>query len=201
MAFFVAAFASPALDFGLERLINDLGWDTSTARLLLIVASGLGTVGLLVGGRLADTAGRRPTELLALATGLLGGLGFYFLENGWALAVSLFIGTFGATALTPAFAAHRAELFPTRLRATAGAWVTNFAIVGSIFGFLVGAISIDTLGLPVTIALLGTGLFAAAVLVLPLPETRARDLTKPLVVPRHAGTSGSKPPPSSPSRR
>ncbi len=187
MAFFLAAFSAPALDFGLERLIDDLEWSTASARTLVIFASGAGTVGLLLGGRVADAIGRRPTEIVALLLGLAGGLVFYFSDTGPFLAVGLFLGTLGATSLTPAFAAHRAELFPTRLRATAGAWVTNAAIVGSIAGFGLGALLIDRIGLASTIALLGIGVIIAAFLVLPLPETRGRDLTRPFTSSAHPG--------------
>lgn len=177
IAFFVSAFASPALDFGLERLIDDLGWTTGSARLLVMVASGIGVTGLLAGGRLADSVGRRPTEIFAIIVGLAGGLAFYFLESGPALAVGLFLGTFGASALSPALAAHRTELFPTRMRATASAWVANSGIVGSIAGFLVGAALIDAIGLSATVGLLGIGLVVAVGLIFPLPETKGRDLT------------------------
>lgn len=180
MAFFVAAFAAPALDFALERLVDDLEWSTTAARNLLIVFSGLGTMGLLVGGRVADLVGRRPAELLALMMGLGGGIGFYVFDGAVMLAISLFFGTFGATALTPAFSAQRSELFPTRLRASAGAWVTNAGIVGSIFGFVVGGLAIDLIGLSATIGALGLGLVLAAILALQLPETKGRDLTKPI---------------------
>ena len=44
---------------------------------------------------------------------------------------------------TETLGAMRAELFPTKVRATSAAWVTNVAIVGSITGFLVGAFLID----------------------------------------------------------
>ena len=54
ISFFVSAFAAPAFDFVLERLINDLGWEASAARFLLIVFSGIGVIGLLIGGRMAD---------------------------------------------------------------------------------------------------------------------------------------------------
>ena len=81
----------------------------------------------------------------------------------------------------------RAELFPTRLRATAGAWVTNAAIAGSIVGFGIGALLIDRIGLPSTIALLSIGVLVAAVLALPLPETKGRDLTRFAAATSHPG--------------
>lgn len=178
VSFFIAAFSSPAFDFVLERLINDLEWDTGAARFLLIVFSGLGTIGLLVGGRAADTYGRRPTTVVALVLGLVGGAGFYLLDSGWFLAASIFLATLGATMLTPSFGAHRSELFPTRVRATANAWISNTAILGSIFGFATGAILIDRVGLATTVSTLGAGLLISIVLVLRLPETRGMDLVR-----------------------
>jgi MFS family permease len=193
MALLLTAFTTVAISFGLERLIDDLGWSASPARLLVIVSSGAGTLGLLIGGRTADAIGRRPTEFFALLTGLAGGLIFYFTDTGPLLALGLFAGTLGATSLTPALAAHRSELFPTRLRATAGAWITNAAIIGSIIGFGAGAVLIDRVGLPSTVALLGIGVAIAALLVLPLPETKGRDLTKPFTFDAHPGQTQRPP--------
>ncbi|MDJ0790272.1 MAG: MFS transporter [Acidimicrobiia bacterium] len=191
-SFFIAAFSSPAFDFVLERLINDLDWDTGAARFLLIVFSGLGAIGLLVGGRLADTVGRRPTTVAAIVIGLVGGVGFYLLDSGWFLAASIFLATLGATMLTPSFGAQRSELFPTRVRATANAWITNAAILGSIFGFGVGALLIDRIGLSLTVATLGAGLIVAVVLILRLPETRGMDLVRAPKAQRRT-TTGTQP--------
>ncbi len=192
VSFFVAAFSSPAFDFVLERMIHDLSWDTGAARFLLIVFSGIGTVGLLIGGRAADTYGRRPTTVAALTLGGIGGIGFYMLENGWFLAAAIFLATLGATMLTPSFGAHRSELFPTRVRATANAWITNAAILGSISGFGIGAVLIDRIGLPLTVTLLSVGLVASIFLVLRLPETRAMDLVRAPKAPSGA-TTGTNP--------
>ena len=178
VSFFVSAFSAPAFDFVLERLINDLAWEASAARFLLIAASGLGALGLLIGGRMADRSGRRPTALVALVLGLVGGVGFYLLNSGWFLAASIFVATMGATMLTPALGAMRAELFPTRVRATSAAWVTNVAILGSISGFLVGGILIDRIGLPKTVASLGAGLLISMALILTRPETKGMDLVR-----------------------
>ena len=178
IAFFVAAFSSPAFDFVFERLINDLAWDAGPARFMLIVFSGLGALGLLFGGRMADSVGRRQTTLIAIILGALGGVGFYTLSSGWLLAPAILIASFGASMLVPAFAAHRSELFPTRVRATAAGWITNAAIFGSIAGFSVGAVVVDRIGLPRTISFLAAGLLIAAFLVTLLPETRGMDLVR-----------------------
>jgi MFS family permease len=101
------------------------------------------------------------------------------LDSGWFLAVSVFLATFGATMLTPALGAMRAELFPTRVRATAAGWITNVAIIGSIAGFLIAGLLIDQVGLPTTIAILGVGVIGAVFLTLRLPETKGMDIVKP----------------------
>jgi AAHS family benzoate transporter-like MFS transporter len=199
ISFFVSAFAAPAFDFVLERLINDLGWETSAARFLLIVFSGIGVIGLLLGGRMADRVGRRPTAVVALLIGLVGGVGFYLLESGWFLAASIFLATLGTTMLTPALGAFRAELFPTRVRATAGAWVSNVAIVGSISGFLLGGFLIDEIGLSLTIAVLGAGLLVSVAFTLMLPETKGMDLVRSPARRGRTTTTDSPPePPSAP---
>ena len=191
VSFFVAAFAAPAFDFVLERLINDLEWQTGAARFLLIVASGLGAIGLLIGGRAADRIGRRPTTIAAMIFGLVGGLGFYLLDSGWFLAVSIFLATLGATMLTPALGAMRAELFPTKVRASAAGWITNIAILGSITGFVAGAFLIDEIGLPTTIAILGVGIIGAVLLTLRLPETKGMNIVRT----RPVRSTASAPPP------
>jgi MFS family permease len=199
MAFFVAAFAAPAIDFVLERMIDDLAWDAGAARFLLIVFSGVGAIGLLVGGRLADSIGRRPTTVLALAMGLVGGVLFYTQPSGWILAPSIFVASFGISMLTPAFAAHRSELFPTRVRASAAGWVTNAGILGSITGFMAGALIVDNIGLSATIMWLGLGVVIAMLLVLRLPETKGLDLVRRRAGPERTTTTTSQPvPPSTP---
>ncbi len=178
IAFFIAAFSSPATAFVLERLVNDLQWDTAQARFLLMVFSGLGTSGVLLGGRMADLVGRKRTTIMAMLTGLVGGVAFYTQDSGWILAPAVFLATLGLGMLTPAMASHRSELFPTRVRATAAGWITNVAIGGSITGFVIGALIVDDVGLPTTITALGGGLVIAMLLVTRLPETRGMDLVR-----------------------
>lgn len=186
VAFFVAAFSSPAFDFVLERLINDLNWESGAARFLLIIFSGIGASGLIIGGRMADKVGRKPTTIVALIIGLIGGTGFYLLDSGWFLAASVLLATLGATMLAPSFGAQRAELFPTRVRATSSAWITNVAIVGSIAGFATGGLLIDRIGLASTVSTLGAGVLISIYLVTRLPETRGMDLVRRKAVPTGA---------------
>jgi AAHS family 3-hydroxyphenylpropionic acid transporter len=178
IAFLIAAFSSPATAFVMERLVDDLQWDTAPARFLLMVFSGLGTAGVLIGGRMADLVGRKRTTITAMLAGLIGGVAFYTVNTGWVLAPAIFLATMGLSMLTPALAAHRSELFPTRVRATAAGWITNVAIGGSIAGFVIGAFIVDEVGLSTTITALAGGILVAMLLVTRLPETRGMDLVR-----------------------
>jgi MFS family permease len=178
IAFFVAAFSSPATAFVMERLVDDLSWETAPARFLLMVFSGLGTAGVIIGGRMADLVGRKRTTITAMTAGVLGGVGFYTIDSGWVLAPSIFLATLGLAMLTPALASHRSELFPTRVRATAAGWITNVAIGGSITGFVIGAFVVDQIGLSTTIVALAGGVLIAMLMVTLLPETRGMDLVR-----------------------
>ncbi len=200
IAFLIAMYSSPAVSFVMERLVDDLAWDTAPARFLLMVFSGLGTAGVIIGGRLADQIGRKRTTIIAMLFGLIGGVAFYTLDSGWILAPGIFLATMGLGMLTPAIASHRSELFPTRVRATAAGWITNIAIGGSITGFVIGGVFVDDYGLPTTITALAGGLLIAMLLVTRLPETRGMDLVRTRKARRGATTpvSQTEPPSSQP---
>ncbi len=177
LSFAVSAFTSPAANLALVRLENDLGWSAAGASLLLAATSAPGVIlGVLSGGRLADLWGRRPTEALSLVIGVGGGFAFYLVDGGWLMAAGIFVSNLGAFAFGPAFAAHRAELFPAEVRATAVAWIVNAAILGGIAGFAAGRFVVDSWGISGTVAALGTVVLAATWLIAPLPETRGLTL-------------------------
>ena len=180
LSFALAAFTGPGANFVLVRMVNTLDWQQGTAALLLAAVSTPAVIlGLLLGGRAADVAGRRPTEAVSILVGVAGGILFYYSETGWLLGLGIFTSVLGASALGPAFASQRSELFPTGVRATAAAWLTNAAIVGGLFGFLAGRFVIDAFGIPATMAALGGLLVAASSLILLLPETKGTHLTDP----------------------
>ena len=192
IAFLIAMFSSPATSFVMERLVDDLAWETAPARFLLMVFSGLGTAGVIIGGRMADQIGRKRTTIAAMIIGLVGGVGFYTQDSGWILAPAIFLATMGLGMLTPAMASHRSELFPTRVRATAAGWITNVAIGGSITGFVIGGVVVDRIGLSTTITSLAGGLVIAMLLVTRLPETRGMDLVRSRVVRQRATRPSSQ---------
>jgi MFS family permease len=179
LSFALSAFSSPVANLALIRLENGLAWSTGAASLMLVLSSTPGVIlGLLIGGRLADTVGRRPTQAVAIGVGVVGGVAFYSVE-GWLLSVAMFLATFGGSAFAPAYASHRSELFPTEIRSTAAAWLVNAAIAGGLIGFAAGRFAVDAWGLSVTIGVLGATLAIAATALIGLPETKGLTIHKP----------------------
>lgn len=167
----LSAFSTVAVTFALERLVNDLGYSTSQAAAIMLVGGTVGGIGFFMGGRMADSMGRKAAINLALALGLVGGLGFYWLTAPALLIPAVMVSAFGSSAAIPASAAQRAEIFPTHIRATAVQWLHSVAVLGSMIGLFVGSITIDSWGLPRTVATLGIGVLIAIAVQVLIPET------------------------------
>lgn len=173
----VSAYSSVALAFSTTRMIEYVGLSTGATVVIALLGGTLGGLGFFVGGRLAETWGRRRTTVVSLLMALVGGLVIYWSESVPTIVVAVMVSSFGTFAFVPAGGAHRAELFPTGLRASANTAVTNFGLAGSAAGLILGIFTIDRFGLSETITGLGVGTAIAAFLTLLLPETRGQDLT------------------------
>lgn len=178
-AFMAASFTSVGIAFSTERLVNQLHLSTTTAAVVSLSAGTIGAVGLFVGGRLADGWGRRPTSALALLISAAAGVTFYRATSLPLVIAALTVSAFATFAYVPAFSAHRSELFPTTVRATAGTTAHTAGTLGSAAGLAFGSLVIDQWGLGSTISALALACLAGAALTLFLPETRGEDLTSP----------------------
>jgi MFS family permease len=171
-----AAFSAVSLAFALERLVNELDFDTTRAVAIMLIGGTAGGVGFLLGGRLADTWGRRPTTMIGFFMSLAGGIGLYYFESQTLIVGAVAISSLGSFAAVPSLGAHRNELFPTSIRATAVVWLNTIGVLGSIAGLTIGRFGIDEIGLAMTVTYLGGGMLLATLLVLFLPETRGQVL-------------------------
>jgi putative MFS transporter len=174
----VNIFMALTLAFSIERLVGDLGLPTSTAVYLSLFGGTTGAIGFFLGGRLADTIGRRPTSIMSLVLVLIGGLTLYWAETIPVLAAAIAVATFGSFAFVPSAASHRTELFPTAFRTTANAAGAYFGMIGSAFGLLIGRFTIDRMGLSQTVTMLGVGILGGIALTFLLPETRGQELDR-----------------------
>jgi MFS family permease len=177
IGFLVSAYSAVALAFSTSRMIEQLGLTTGATVVIALLGGTVGGIGFFVGGHLADAWGRRKTTLISLLLALGGGLVIYWSDSVLLLVIAVMVSSFGTFAFVPAGGSHRAELFPTGLRASANTAATNFGLAGSAFGLILGVFTIDRFGLSQTVTALGVGMAVAAFMTLLLPETRGQDLT------------------------
>ena len=172
-----SAYGAVGAAFSTERMIEDVGMSTGDTVIALLVGGTVGAAGFFVGGHLADAWGRRRTSIVSLLLTIAGGLTLYTSTSIPVIVVAAMVSSFGTFAFVPSGGSHRAELFPTGLRASANTAATNGALVGSALGLISGIYTIDTFGLSNTVYVLAVGVAIAAALTATLPETRGQDLT------------------------
>ncbi len=169
----VAAFGA-AYSFASYRATTTFGWSPARVSTMVLVGGGLGFWGWILFGRFTDTGGRRVAGSIALV-----GLGaaivtFYATTYLFAAFAALVFFEAGTTIAVNALST---EVFPTALRATARAWLTNAGVAGGMLGLLaVWLLSERAGGHAGVIAILGLVPFALAPLMFVLPETRGREL-------------------------
>lgn len=155
-------FVAPA-SFFQNRYLDDIRGYTGGGITLFTLATGTpASLGLILGGRLADTVGRRrliawcsPLSTVCLVAG-------YFTEGALMWLVVL-LGGFTAAMTFPAFAVYRAELFPTGSRGAANGIVTASALVAGSLGILaVGVLHDRGYGFGGLIATVAIGQLVAA---------------------------------------
>jgi MFS family permease len=177
VALFANLFVAPA-SFFQNRYLDDIRGYSGGGIALFTLATGTpASIGLIVGGHLADSLGRRRIIAICtpISTACLVGA---FLVGGasmWALSLA---GGFTAAMAYPAFAVYRAELFPTGNRGTANGLVTATALLsGSIGILIVGHFRDQGASFGALMAAMGIGqLVAAYIAVRHYPETAHLEL-------------------------
>lgn len=177
LSFGAASFSAVAAGFVFERLIGQLGLSATTAVAISLGGGTLGGIGFFVGGRAADTLGRRPTAIAAFVASGGGGLLLYWTDTIPLLVVGAFLAGLGAFAAVPALGSQRTELFDTSHRATATTLLNATGVFGAAAGLWLASQLIADVGLPRTVAGLSMALILAVIVQLLLPETRDRRLT------------------------
>jgi MFS family permease len=176
-SFLLLLFTTPQSQFRTEFLRDERGMSAAAVSLFIIVTSTPASIGIVVGGRLADTRGRRVVGAVGTVVGVtLLALSFTF--DGPAMWLTATVGSIFAAALVPALSVYGPELFPTSLRGRANGIINTVATVGSVIGLVLAGFLIDELdSFGLALGLLAIGPLIMAVVVLTLfPETAWREL-------------------------
>ena len=174
--FLLNVFLAPTSQFFNRYLGDERAFSGSGILLLRAItqtASALGAT--YIGGKLAETSGRKPSAIQGLLVGGIASAAF-FLVGGPPLWITLAIGTAALSFSGPALTAFTTELFPTEVRGTAGAGLMITSIVGSAVGLLLVGYLADPLGsIGKALALTSIApLFVAVFFIRHLPEAKGR---------------------------
>ena len=177
-AFLTNFFSAPSAQLTNRFLTDEHGYSNTLIAVFRGVTAGLpGLIGIVIAARLAETRGRRPVAIVALAAATILQMAF-FLGGGLVLWVTATFAIIAASCAAIVLVAFDTELFPTEVRGTSNALLLVCAVLGSAAGLLVATNLDDVLGgLGPAIAVCGVAPLIAAALVLPwLPEPADRTL-------------------------
>ncbi len=174
--FFATMLATPASNFLTDYLREDRGFSaTDVTTFKLVVNTPIG-IGVLIGGKLADTRGRRLIGATAFLAGAAAVVVRYSTSGLTMWLVASFGTVIGAAAI-PALGVYSFEMFGTSRRAQSNGLLAIPGVLGGVIGLLfVGFVS-DSLGFARSFQILFASAFVVAFLILKFyPETAGQEL-------------------------
>lgn len=143
VAFVGNIFVAPASFFQNNYLTDIRNFSGLQIGVFSIVVGTPAALGLLVGGRIADTKGRRPLITVVLPMSAAAVVMAFTFGGPVLWAFSFLAAVLGSMAY-PAMAVYRAELFPTGNRSRAAGIITALALIGGIGGLILAGQLIDS---------------------------------------------------------
>jgi len=170
-------FVAPQSQFGNRFLRSERGFSGARIGLFSVTVGTPASIGIVVGGRMADVRGRRVIGAVSLVGGTLCTLAFFH-ASGWGVWAWALVGNIVSAASIPALGVYGPELFPTGLRGRANGLVAVSSLVGSAGGLVLAGRLADRYGtIGPAMTMLASGPILLAVLVLlAYPETAGREL-------------------------
>ena len=176
-SFLFNVFGAPQSQFRNEFLRDERGMSAAVISLFVILTATPASIGIVVGGRLADTRGRRVVGAVAVSVGSVL-IALSFVLSGVGMWLAALAGGIFAAAVVPAITVYGPELFPTSLRGRANGIVSMTAMGGSVVGLVAAGRLNETLGSfgwAISVLTLAPLLMAVVVLAW-FPETARREL-------------------------
>ncbi|NND74825.1 MAG: MFS transporter [Ilumatobacter sp.] len=177
VAFIGNVFIAPASFFQNNYLTDVRGFSGLAIGVFSIVVGTPAGIGLIIGGRIADTRGRKPLIGVVLPASALAVVLAFSFGPPLLWAFAFFAATLGSMAY-PAMAVYRAELFPTGNRSRAAGLITASALLGGIVGLVSTGRLIDagwSYG-AVMLLLLSAQLIVTLIVLTSYPETAHTEL-------------------------
>ena len=175
--FLLQMFITPATQFRNEYLRHERGFSPTRISLYTVITVLPGAIGIVIGGRLSDTRGRRVVGIAAVVGVAAGGVAAYWL-SGWSMWVASAFASLTGAAVIPALSVYGPELFGTERRGVANGVLTGAGRIGSVIGLLLAGILSQRIGRfgPAFAALAIGPLLLAVLIAVAFPETARRSL-------------------------
>lgn len=173
IAFLTGVFSAPSAQLTNRFLSDDRGFSNLDVSIFRGVTNGVpGLIGVVIGGRLVESRGRRPVAIWAIAIAAVLQAGFFLVHGAWLWVLSA-AAILGAAPASIAVGTLDAELFPTEVRGTSNALLLVCGVAGAVTGLLASGFLADPLGgLGRAMALCGAAPLVAALFLAPrLPES------------------------------
>ncbi|HLY82212.1 MAG TPA: MFS transporter [Acidimicrobiales bacterium] len=176
-SFLYAFFATPSSQFHNEFLRTERAFSATKISAFSLITGTIGSLGVMVGGRLADVRGRRQVAAVGVGAGIVTTVAAYA-SHGWGMWAWGIADNLLGYGVAPAIAVYGPELFPTALRSRATGTIGILYAAGGVAGLVATGFLSSALGsLAAAFAVLAVGPAAMVVLILvAYPETAGRVL-------------------------
>jgi len=177
VVFLTNMYIAAASIFQNRYLKDDRGYSAALVALFTIATSSPASLGLILGGHVADEKGRRIIGATLVPIGAFL-LALSFCTSGPTMWLFAIAGGLAFGISYPALAVYRGELFPTGSRGMAGGIIMTSALFGGIVGLVGAGFVLDSgLSYGTVMLCLVTGPVVASLIVwFRYPETAHRDL-------------------------
>jgi MFS family permease len=142
VAILLNVFIATASIFQIRYLKDVRGYSAAMIALYNVVTVVPASIGLVIGGRLAETTGRKTLAAVATPLGALL-IASAFGLSGFLMWTAALLGGISLALAYPAMSVFRNELFPTAKRSIASAMITTASLLGGSAGLIIAGILLE----------------------------------------------------------